>query len=233
MYDKIEAKNDVVLIKKEEKMSKPSIGQSHAAVAALTANVDWDALSTAMLQQIVDNPKEAGKQFTAFLKMGGKVIVDGPKVISIDRTQPFDTAFIGDGWTIEEQDERSLALNEINLTEVAFETTLKKGEKTVGGEEKLKRLKEDGRIRLDAGIFKTLWENQHLIPEKWKEQTNGNTTFIYFDGTLLRNAYGDRYVLFLYWRGGEWRWSYGWLDSDWNADRPSAVLASSTVPSAV
>ena len=138
-------------------MSKPTTGQSHAAIAALTANTDWDALSTKMLQQIVDNPKEAGKQFTAFLKNGGKVIVDGPKVISIDRTIPFDTAFIGDGWTVEEEDERSLALNEIDLTEVAFETTLQKGEKSVKGEEKLKRLKEDGRIRLDAGIFKTLW----------------------------------------------------------------------------
>ena len=212
-------------------MSKPTTGQSHAAIAALTANTDWDALSTKMLQKIIDNPKEAGKQFTAFLKMGGKVIVDGPKVISIDRTKPFDTAFIGDGWTIEEQDERSIALNEINLTEVAFETTLQKGEKSVKGEEKLKRLKEDGRIRLDAGIFKTLWENQHLIPEKWKEQTNGNTTFIYFDGTVLRDSGGDRYVLYLYWDGGEWSWDCHWLGIDWGANHPSALLASSTVSS--
>ena len=206
-------------------MSKPSIGQSHAVMAALTANTDWDALSTKMLQKIIDNPKEAGKQFAAFLKMGGKVIVDGPKVISIDRTKPFDTAFIGDGWTIEEQDERSIALNEINLTEVAFETTLQKGENSVKGEEKLKRLKEDGRIRLDAGIFKTLWENQHLIPEKWKEQTNGNTTFIYFDGTVRRRSDGRRCVLCLSWSDGEWHWDSRWLGNDWHAIDPSALLA--------
>lgn len=151
------------------------------------------------------------------------------KVISIDRTLPFDPSFVGNGWSIVEQDERALALTEINLTEVAFETTLKQGEKKVVGEEKLRRLKEDGRIRLDAGVFKTLWENQHLIPEKWKAQTNGNTTFIFFDGTVLQNSNGNRCVLCLYGRGGGWDWDYRWLDRDWGANNPSAVLASSTV----
>jgi ethanolamine utilization protein EutQ (cupin superfamily) len=220
------------LIKNKEVQMKPSTKQTHAVIAALTAETNWDVLNSQMLQKIIEDPKTAGAQFTAFLKMGGKVIVDGPRVISIDRTEPFDPAkFIGDGWTIEEQDERSLALTEVDLTEAAFETTLKKGEKTVGGEEKLKRLKEDGRIRLDAGIFRTLWENQHLIPEKWKEQTNGNTTFIYFDGTVLRDSGGSRYVLCLCWSGGGWNWYYDWLGGDWDARSPSVVLASSTVAS--
>ena len=211
---------------------KPSTRQTHAVIAALTANTNWDVLNSQMLQTIVDNPKEAGEQFTAFLKMGGKVIVDGPRVITIDRTEPFDPAkFIGDGWTIEEQDERSLALAEINLTDVLFNTTLQKGEKTIVGTEKQKRLKEENCIRLDAGIFHTLWNNQHLIPEKWKEQTNGNTTFIFFDGTILRDSGGDLYVLYLFWLGGEWYWNYDWLDDDFDANLPSAVLASSPVPS--
>jgi hypothetical protein len=213
-------------------MSKSiSIDQSHSVIQALANNVDWSILDGDMLQeQIIKNPKEAGKQFTAFLKNGGKVIVDSPRVISIDRSIPFDpTTFIGNGWSIEEQDERAIALTEINLTEVMFDSTLEKGEKSIKGEDKLKRLKEKtNRIRLDAGIFKTLWENQILIPEKWKEQTNGNTTFIFFDGTVLRDSDGGRCVLCLYWSGGGWGWDCSWLEDDWGADSPSAVLASST-----
>ncbi|MFA6397884.1 MAG: hypothetical protein WDK96_03530, partial [Candidatus Paceibacterota bacterium] len=40
-----------------------------------------------------------------------------PKIIKIDRTKPFDPAtFIGASWTIVEQDERAIALTEIDLT---------------------------------------------------------------------------------------------------------------------
>lgn len=216
-------------------MSKSvSIDQSHSVIQALANNVDWSVLDGDMLQEkIIKNQKEVGKQFTLFLKNGGKVIVDSPRVISIDRSIPFDpTTFIGNGWSIEEQNERAIALTEIDLTEVMFDSTLEKGEKSIKGEDKLKRLKEKtNRIRLDAGIFKTLWENQILIPEKWKEQTNGNTTFIFFDGTVLRDSSGDRYVLYLYWFDGEWDWYYHWLEDDWNAYDPSAVLASSTLVS--
>jgi hypothetical protein len=217
-------------------MSKSvSIDQSHSVIQALANNVDWDALDGDVLQeQIIKNPKEAGKQFTAFLKNGGKVIFDSTRVIKIDRSMPFDPkTFIVDGWSIEEQDERAIALTEINLTEVMFDSTLEKGEeKSIKGEDKLRRLKEKtNRIRLDAGIFKTLWENQILIPEKWKEKTNGNTTFIFFDGTILRGSYGNRYVLYLCWDGGKWDWDCYWLEDVWDASGPSAVLASSTLVS--
>jgi hypothetical protein len=42
---------------------------------------------------------------------------------------------------------------------------------------------------------------------------------------ILRDPNGNRYVLYLYWDGGRWNWNYNWLDNDWNADNPSAVLA--------
>lgn len=209
-------------------MSKSvSIDQSHSVIQALANNVDWSVLDGDMLQeQIIKNQKEAGKQFTAFLKNGWKVMVDSPRVISIDRSIPFDpTTFIGNRWSIEEQDERVIALTEIDLTCVMFDSTLEKGEKSIKGKDKLNRLKEKtNRIRLDAGIFKTLWENQILIPEKWKEKTNGNTTYIFFSGTVLRRSNGDRCVLYLYWRDGGWRWDDDWLERDWYANYPSAVL---------
>jgi hypothetical protein len=148
-------------------------------------------------------------------------------VITIDRTTPFDpVAFIGEGWKIEEEDERSLALTEVDLTAVRFETMLKDRETYVKGETKLERLKKAGHVRLDAKVFQRLWENQYLIPEHWKEKTNGNTTYIFFDGTVLRDSNGNRYVLYLYWRGGAWDWGVRWLGDGWGVRGPSAVLAS-------
>jgi hypothetical protein len=148
-------------------------------------------------------------------------------IIAIDRTTPFNpTAFLGEDWSIAEEDERSLNLVELDLTKVQFETTLKKGETSVVGEEKLKRLIASGDIRLDAKVFQTLWENQHLIPESWKQPTNGSATLISFDGMILQNPRGRRCALCLYWSVGEWRWSVNLLGRDWRAYRPSAVLAS-------
>lgn len=204
--------------------------QSHSIMAILATNAVWDEIDfdQSQLQDlVVRNAQEAGRHFTAFLKNGARVIIGEPKVIPIDRSTAFNPAeFIGKGWTIEEQDERSLALTEVDLTVIRFETMLKDGETRINGEEKLRRLKKAGHIRLDAKVFQTLWENQHLIPERWKEKTNNNTTYIFFDGSVLRGPVGDRDVLFLYWGGGGWDWVYGWLGNDWSASDPSAVLAS-------
>jgi len=209
-------------------MSKSvSIDQSHAVIQVLANNVDWPSLDSDVLQEIIRNPKTPGKQFTQFLKNGGRVIVGKPTIIPIDRTTPFNPAeFIGKGWKIAEEDERSLALAEVNLDEVLFEDMLNEGETSIKGETKLKRLKGAGHIRLDAKIFLTLWENEQLIPESCKERINGNTRYIFFDGTILLRPGGRRSVLCLCWGGGGWRWDYHWLGLDWDADAPSAVLAS-------
>lgn len=160
-------------------------------------------------------------------------------IIQIDRTTPFNpTQFLGEGWSIwrgpadsdglsgdEEQDERSLALAKMDLSKVRLETCLW-GEASISGEEKLRRLKAAGHIRLDAKIFQILWENKDKIPESWKEKINGNTRYIFFDGTTLRGPEGGRYILCLYWSGGEWRRYCSWLEFDWFDSSPSAVLAS-------
>lgn len=148
-------------------------------------------------------------------------------LLRIDRSKPFDPAeFIVEGWSIAEEDERSLALTEIDLDQVRLEHMLKPGESWVKGEEKLTRLKDAGFVRLDARIFETLWADQSLIPEKWKEKTGGNITYIFFDGTVLRSPGGRRCVLYLCWNGGQWRWDYRWLGRGWGVSGPSAVLAS-------
>ena len=149
---------------------------------------------------------------------------DTSTIITVNRSRTFNPAkFIGRGWTIEEEDERSLALTQVDLSAILLETTLKPSDNgRVQGEEKLRRLKASGHIRLDAMVLQTLWENKHLIPESWKTKNA-----VYFDGTVLRRPFGSRCVLCLSWYGDEWNWYYDWLDHDWNAENPSAVLVKS------
>ena len=142
------------------------------------------------------------------------------------RNSTFEPNIIGKGWEIVEEDERSVALHEVDLSKVSLVTMLAEGETSVGGEEKLKRLKEAGHIRLDVKVFNTLWMNQDFIPESWKQKTNGDTTYIFFDGTVFRGLSDERFVLFLVWYDGEWSWGFSWLGSKCYAKCPSAVLAS-------
>ena len=129
-------------------MSKPiTIGQSHNVISILANNVNWDALANSgdVLQWIIEHPRESGEQFTLFLSNGGKMILGEPRIILIDRNMPFDPVkLLSTGWTIEEQDERSLALTRVNLANVRLEHMLKKGEGRITGEERLKRLKNLG-----------------------------------------------------------------------------------------
>jgi hypothetical protein len=208
-------------------MDKPvSIDQSHNLISVLANNVNWEALDGDMIQRIINNPQKAGADFTAFLKNAARLQTSLPRVIKIDRAKPFNPAeFIGMGWSIAEEDDRSLELSEVDLSSVRFEQMLETEETWVKGEEKLRRLKEARPVRIDAKVFQTLWENQHLIAESWKDEANDKTTFIFFDGTVLQCPDGHRYVLCLYWYSGQWYWSPRCLELDWNALSPSAILA--------
>ena len=212
-------------------MGQITIDQSHQVLATLAVNTDWNKIdfNDSRLQDlIVRNPKEAGRQFTAFLRNGGKFSVCEPQVIIVKHKVFNPTEFIEEGWTIiaEETDTRSTALTELDLTKVQFVTMLKDGESFINGEEKRKRLKKDGRIRLDANAFLTLWEKQYLIPESWMERVNGNRRFIYFDGTVLQNSINQRCVLCLFClENGRWGWDASQLDSNYYYNNQSAVLA--------
>src|SRR3989344_2479392 len=182
--------------KGDREMGKISRDQSHSVMATLATNTNWDEIDfdRSQLQDlIIRNPIEAGKQFTAFLNNGGRLIVGESRMIKIDRSKPFNPAeFIGKGWSVwrgtadgdglsgeEEQDAQSLALSEIDLSQILLEAHLKKGESYTSGEERLRRLKTAQRAKLDAGVFQTFWENRMILPERFKEKTNGDTTFIF------------------------------------------------------
>ncbi|MDP3799857.1 MAG: hypothetical protein Q8Q90_00335, partial [bacterium] len=146
---------------------------------------------------------------------------------NIDRSCPFDPVSFegfGNGWSLGAEDERSLKLTEINPAEILLETCFKNKEKIISGNERVKRLKDIGLIRLDIGVFRTFWENRILVPKRWKRKENGRVLFVCFDGTELHGPNGHIYTVCLFW-SGVLRWSYFRLDGPRGySNDPSAVL---------
>ena len=199
-----------------------------------------DAVDIKELDLIIQHGNKVGKQFTSFLRTLEELIiaegldkdvnesvdeVETSTVIKIDRTELFDPVkfFHHKGLEIEEQDERSIMLEEIDASAIVLESMLQ-GNAVISGNEHLKRLKQTGYVRLDARIFQTFWENQDRIPEHWKGTTD-DAYHIFFDGTVLRNQNG-RYVICMYWAEDiKWKWTYCRLDlGGWNAKDLSAIL---------
>jgi|GEM_PF-475073 len=218
-----------------------SRGQALEITARVGTQVNWEGIDGDKLQSEVISlsPDEFGRRFTAFLKNGCRIIMGAVRTIA---TVPFNPKkFIGEGWDVwrgpsdgdglsgeEDEDKRSLAIQEIDPSRIIFETCLKRAEKSIIGEEKIKRLKKmANKIRLGANVFLAFWKDYQENGEnsilEWLHQTQG-ITFIDFPGTILRYPSGSRSVLCLYRGGrGEWSWGFSWLDSDWYSGYPSAL----------
>jgi hypothetical protein len=185
-------------------------GRLGIAMDILAEQVDLDVIGLKKLDFIVQNGREAGEQFTNFIRIIEKLIVEKRRstTAKADRTEFFDPVQFmhHHGLEIEGEDERSVMLEDVDSSAIAPESMLQ-DEAIINGAEHVKPLKHIGHIRLDAILFKTLWENQHLIPEHWKGTTD-DPKYIFFDGTVFKNKHG-RYVICMYWdRNEKWKWTY-------------------------
>jgi hypothetical protein len=97
------------------------------------------------------------------------------------------------------------------------------GETVLNGEERLRRHREAGNLCLTADHFFRFWNMRDQLPEEWKQTDEGETRFIYFDATVLRDPDGLRCTLCLFWRDGAWLWRCYWLGNDFSRQSQSAV----------
>lgn len=153
-------------------------------------------------------------------------VADGLQaILNQPQTRLNPVTFIGKGWSYAEpRDSRSAALGLLpDYSKVKLSTDWLNGKSSVGGETRRTHILADTHhTSLNADHFLDLWNNKGKIPEEWKKVKG----VITFDGDVLRNPRGYRYVLCLYWDGGGWRWICSWRDGSWDAYFPSAVLAS-------
>lgn len=147
--------------------------------------------------------------------------------LTLDCSKPFDTIqFLGKDWKVDGQDERANQLTQVDFAQAQYETCLEEGESYITGEEKLRRLKEAGHVRLGGSHFLALWEDYRFRgadSELEKLRQRGITT-LDFMGLILRDPAGNRYALYLRWAGGKWRWLCRWLEDDWRGRFFSVVL---------
>ncbi|MDP3935018.1 MAG: hypothetical protein Q8Q46_02290 [Candidatus Giovannonibacteria bacterium] len=162
------------------------------------------------------------------------IVADKPRII---QALPFNPAgFRGDGWSIwrgpadgwgwegkEEQDARSLELKEIDVTKILFETCLQKGEDSIKGEWKLKRLKSANRILLDARFARSFYNEPDQRTLKWLRIDKGIKWFD-LPGTVLRSQFEDRCVFCFCVINGVWRLHCHWLENRYDNETMSAVL---------
>jgi hypothetical protein len=202
-------------------MKSVTIDQSHQAMSALATNANWEVIDGDVLQQAILEPKRFGQEFTRFLQNGGRMQTSLITSIT-SRFTPETFPGLGAGWKLIPEEHDSKCPDAIaDIKFIKLLVMLKDGENAIGGEEKLKRLKELGNIRLTADWFLFFFTNQHLIPEEWKK-----VSAVYFDGDVLLSPGGNRSVLYLGWDGGRWCWDGHWLDIVWDSSEPSAGLAS-------
>src|SRR3989338_9792133 len=148
---------------------------------------------------IVDDPR------------GASVVADALQVI-LNRPTFSLTTFIGKDWSYDEaRDSRSAALGTLDdYSRVTLSSDWLQGSKRVDGETRRRPiLKDQSFTSLNCDHFFDLWNNKEKIPESWK-----NVGVITFDGDVLRDPNGSRYVLCLCWGGGKWNSYYYWLGHD-------------------
>ena len=217
---------------KESKMSTRtvSIRQSHAVMAILAQNVDWDSLDSGMLQEgIIRDPTGAGRQFTSFLRNGGKMVIKN----HIINCGAFP--FVPDGWRAEwhqwYQESAYLKLTRegddlfLDGKKIAFHLSPNQmGDKSIRGENLRVELAKEP--VLNANVLDYLLAHPDLIPDSWAVDDQGRTRYLFFWGTVYHRSDGRLCVRFLYRCGDRWRWGQFRLGNNWSVSSPAAVLAS-------
>ena len=129
---------------------------------------------------------------------------------------------LGQGWVIVEKRADGLYVDGRKV--VLYLSRRQQDGKTLRGYELRGEL--IGKPVLNANILDALYSNTHLIPKDWKKDKSGNTRYIFFWGTIYRNADDRLCVRYLYFSDGMWRRNYHWLGYDWHGYNPAALRAS-------
>ena len=207
-------------------MGRITIDQSHAIMATLVANTKWgeiDFAEAGLEDLVIRNAREAGDQFTAFLKNGGRVIVGLAETkmtpeLAIKRIIDLDAdPFIPEGWEIEEHIKGGQF--EWNPVRVArYLSEQQQGGKAIQGHKLREELK--GKPVYNVNLLDWYLKNSQFIPAEWKGK------WVFFWGTIYRASDDGLCVRCLGWDGSWWRWSYRWLDRGFRGSGPAAVPAS-------
>ena len=121
--------------------------------------------------------------------------------------------FCPEGWTVVEH--KGLGEWGWSLQRVSLYTASRQGGGWDNGHRLYEKLKD--KTVLNVTVLDFLLENQRLISENWKDK------YIFFWGTLYRDATQRLCIRFLYWDHDKWKWYHRWLVIGWNDDDPAIL----------
>jgi len=169
------------------------------------------------------------KQHQAKLEAAMRVQVVNKTTIKVNLAStpvlPFDGATVkhnaGGGWVKVEKKKDGLYVNGKKIL-----LHLEEGQKVgvIRGHELRKAL--SGKKTLHSNIMDALFDYPHMIPDNYKQDSQGRTLYICFWDVIYGFAGDDLYVRFLYWDVGAWHRDYCWLGFDFGVQNPAAVSAS-------
>jgi hypothetical protein len=121
--------------------------------------------------------------------------------------------FVPDGWTVEEH----IPGGQLDFSSAKVKLYLAKKQKEgfVVGNDLRKELRN--KSVMNANVLDWYLAHSKKIPNAWKGK------YVFFWGTIYRNADGVLYVRCLYWDGNQWDWNCSWLDSNFYSNSPAAV----------
>lgn len=204
-----------------------SDGQARGLIGSFVLDTPWAQGIGVDIQPFLELPPvERGKRFAAFLRNGCRSTVTDSRTVLIDRSKPFDpSAIMGRGWRIKEEDRRSLALTEFDITKILLQSGINDGETGVTGEERRNRLIPKA-IQLDAKVAQTLLEEECQLKLRFIHDLFG-ADWIEFLGTVLISPRGDEYSFDISrkCKDGSWSWGRNWLCIEQSAYSSAAGLA--------
>lgn len=202
--------------------------------ACKKAGVDLDKF----MEKLSENPGLLGN-FNSILETVAPTVAKATSnIFHINRFTPFDpVSLLGTGasfWKgpkdgkglkgMIEQDDRSMALTEIDLATIRFKPYIPDGS-VISGENRMEAIKTAGDTALDPQIGQSLYEEEGQKALRFLHDTTG-VTWMEFLGQPLCSAYGIRYSLVLYRHGdGSWDRHYYRLGHDRRDSDLAAVLA--------
>ncbi|MDD4804538.1 MAG: hypothetical protein PHN69_05120 [Candidatus Pacebacteria bacterium] len=190
-------------------MKKVTPGQVLGLATVLANNVDWSKLDGDAIQDLITDPSGTGKKGTEWLVNNANV-----QLIVANYTVDLDAdPFLPNNWKVESHKKGGKIPFNPNMVDLYLSDEQKNG--SIQGNDLRKKI--EVKNPYNANLLDFYLAHPELIPESWKGQ------YVFFWGTIYRNADDSFFVRYLCWDGGRWDWGCRWLGRDWRSGDPSPV----------
>jgi hypothetical protein len=204
-------KTEKTVVDEKSKITDEQIGKLYKKTNEIVRRVNEGTISyedaIKVMQEIVIENKSAQHLDV----VSGKALITYPENIIDCDANPFTP----EGWKVESHKKGGQLKFDPAKLFLYLSKKQKKG--TINGNDLRKELANQP--VMNANVLDFLLAHPELIPEEWKGK------YIFFWGTIYRDANGSVYVRCLGWNGSKWFWRCSWLGNDFGSVNPAALAS--------